>query len=84
MNESGKFNCDSFLYKIILLTLSYVEGFHFSGKKFPFWTWNDPEICCVKRNSVIIPFYKFFTKNFADFQNFKKFNGDRILMETGI
>ena len=27
---------------------------------------------------------RIFTKNFVDFQNFKKFNGDRILMETNI
>ena len=25
---------------------------------------------------------RIFTKNFVDFQNFKKFNEDRILMET--
>ena len=31
------------------------EGFHFSGTKFPFWKWNDPEICCVNRNSGIFP-----------------------------
>ena len=27
---------------------------------------------------------RIFTKNFVDFQNFKKFNEDRILMETNI
>ena len=27
---------------------------------------------------------RIFTKNFADFQNVKKFNDDRILMETNI
>ena len=27
---------------------------------------------------------RIFTKNFADFQNFKKFNDDRILIETNI
>ena len=31
------------------------QGFHFSGKKFSFGKWNDPEICCVNRNFVIIP-----------------------------
>ena len=45
---------------LLLLLLSDLlvdqdQGFHFSGKKFPFWKWNDPEICCVNRNSGIIP-----------------------------
>ena len=31
------------------------QGFHFSGTKFPFWKWNDPEICCVSQNSGLIP-----------------------------
>ena len=27
----------------------------FPEKEFPLWKWNDPEICCVNRNSGIIP-----------------------------
>ena len=31
-----------------------VLGFHFSGKKIPFWKWNDPEIGCVNRNNSVL------------------------------